>query len=246
MTLAREGLATMPEAERRMRAPWRQGPLWGAAMLVAASGLAEAQAPDPAATPSRAVYATACASCHGAEGRGNPLIDAPVLAGLSAAYLARQLDGFQLGYRGLHPDDREGAEMRPMVAGLDDTDLTALGEWLSALPPPDSLERPGLDGVEAPTDAQAPSGDPGRGQRLYADCAVCHGPAGLGNDALGAPRLAGQAAWYTARQLRKFIAGVRGAHPDDRPGASMRAAVAAFDPRDVDDLVAWLETLREQ
>ena len=87
-------------------------------------------------------------------------------------------------------------------------------------------------------------GDPERGRPRYAPCAVCHGRSGEGNDAVGAPRLAGQASWYTARQLRKFIDGVRGSHPDHTSGASMRASVANLEPRDVADIVAWLETLR--
>ena len=81
---------------------------------------------------------------------------------------------------------------------------------------------------------------------LYAACAVCHGRSGEGNDALGAPRLAGQASWYTARQLHKFIDGVRGSDPDDTSGASMRASVANLDARDVPDIVAWIETLRQR
>ena len=78
---------------------------------------------------------------------------------------------------------------------------------------------------------------------LYAACAVCHGRSGEGNDVLGAPRLAGQASWYTARQLRRFIDGVRGSHPGDASGASMRASVEGLTPRDAADIVAWIETL---
>lgn len=212
-----------------------------AAAVLTAAWLAGAGAPRaagqaPAADAVRGLYVSACASCHGTDGRGNRQIDAPVLAGLSAGYLERQLHGFRLGYRGSRPDDREGGEMRPMVAGLDDADFTVLSAWLAALPPPTPTD-------EARTDAEAP-GDPARGQTGYAACAVCHGRAGEGNDALGAPSLAGQARWYTARQLHKFIDGVRGSHPDDTSGASMRASVADLDPGDVPDITAWIETLR--
>ena len=161
-----------------------------------------------------------------------------MLAGLSAAYLERQLHGFRLGYRGRGPEDAEGMEMRPMVDGLDGEDFAALGRWLASLP----LPSPGIAGATA--DAGATGGDPERGGTLYTACAVCHGRSGEGNDALGAPRLAGQAGWYTARQLHKFIDGVRGSHPDDASGASMRASVADLDSRDVASLVAWIDTLR--
>ncbi len=202
-----------------------------AAVLAAGARPAAGQAPDAAAAPSRALYVTACGSCHGADGRGNRQIDAPVLAGLGAAYLERQIDGFRRGYRGRHPDDVEGREMRPMIDGIADADLAALGAWLASLPLP------------APAAAETTAGDPAHGQTLYAACAVCHGRSGEGNDALGAPRLAGQAPWYTARQLRKFIDGVRGSHPDDTSGASMRASAADLEPSDVADIVAWIETL---
>ena len=214
----------------------RSSALAVAAVVAAGAGAAAGQAPDDAAPSApRALYVAACASCHGTDGRGNPRIDAPVLAGLSAAYIERQLDGFRLGYRGRHPDDPEGVEMRPMVDGLADGDLEAIASWLASRP----LPPPGGAG------AGAAGGDPERGRTLYAACAVCHGRAGEGNDALGAPRLAGQASWYTARQLRKFMAGVRGSHPEDTSGASMRVSAADLEPSDVADVVAWIETLRE-
>ena len=220
-----------------MRNLLRWSALAGAAGLAAGAGPAAGQAPDAEPSAPRALYVAACASCHGTDGRGNPRIDAPALAGLSAAYLERQIDGFRRGYRGLHPEDVEGREMRPMVAGFADADLAALGAWLASLP----LPAPGAPDTAG--DLGTSEGDPARGQTLYAACAVCHGRPGAGNDALGAPRLAGQAGWYTARQLRKFIDGVRGSHPDDASGASMRAGVADLEPHDVADIVAWISTL---
>ena len=207
------------------------------AVLAAGARPAAAQAPDAGPSAPRALYVAACESCHGTDGRGNPRIDAPVLAGLSAAYLERQLDGFRRGYRGSRPEDREGLEMRPMVDGLADADLAAVAKWLASLSAPRSA------GDAATPGADTPRGDPARGQTLYTACAVCHGRAGEGNAALGAPRLAGQANWYTARQLRKFIDGVRGSHPDDTSGAAMRASVANLAPGDAADVVAWIETL---
>lgn len=64
------------------------------------------------------------------------------------------------------------------------------------------------------------------GQRLYANCAACHGKQGEGMPALRAPALAGLDEVYLLRQLQHFRDGVRGAHPDDKDGAVMRAAVA--------------------
>ena len=239
----REGAAGRA-GRRRLRRPWALAAAAlpaAAALLAAGARPAAGQPQDAAASAPRAAYVAACGSCHGADGRGNPRVDAPALAGLSAAYLARQFDGFRRGYRGGRPDDAEGIEMRPMVDGLTRAELAAVAAWLAALPAP----RPA--GGEAPDggEARGAGGDPARGRTLYAACAVCHGRSGAGNDALGAPRLAGQARWYGARQLRKFVAGVRGSHPDDTSGASMRASVADLEPRDVADLAAWVETLPE-
>ncbi|MSQ91516.1 MAG: c-type cytochrome [Gammaproteobacteria bacterium] len=68
--------------------------------------------------------------------------------------------------------------------------------------------------------------DPAAGATQYAVCMACHGPAGEGNQALNAPRIAGQSAWYLQRQLNNFRAGVRGAHEQDTFGAQMRAFAA--------------------
>jgi len=61
------------------------------------------------------------------------------------------------------------------------------------------------------------------GATLYEACAGCHGTAGQGNVALGAPRIAGMPAWYVAAQLKRFQDGLRGKHPDDIEGLRMRA-----------------------
>ena len=215
-----------------------------AAVLGAGAQPAAAQAPDAGPSAPRALYGAACASCHGTDGRGNRRIDAPVLAGLSAAYLERQLDGFRRGYRGRHPEDLEGLEMRPMVDGFADADLAAVAAWLASLPAPQTAGGAATTGEVGPADAEGRGGDAARGRTLYAACAVCHGRSGEGNDVLGAPRLAGQASWYTLRQLRKFIDGVRGSHPDDTSGLSMRASVADLAPSAAADIVAWIETLQ--
>ena len=202
-----------------------------------------AQAPDAGPSAPRALYVAACESCHGTDGRGNPRIDAPRLAGLSAAYLERQIDGFRRGYRGRHPEDLEGLEMRPMVEGLADADLAAVAAWLASLSAPQRTGDASALGAAEPARASARAGNQERGRTLYRACAVGHGPSGEGNDILGAPRLAVQASWYTARQLRKFVDGVRGSHPDDTSGASMRTAVADLTAPDAADILAWIETL---
>lgn len=64
------------------------------------------------------------------------------------------------------------------------------------------------------------------GKTLFISCSACHGQAGEGNAAIGAPNIAGADAWYLERQLSNFSSGIRGATAGDTFGAQMRAALA--------------------
>lgn len=86
--------------------------------------------------------------------------------------------------------------------------------------------------------------DPERGGALYSTCAACHGAAGEGNRALGAPRLSHLEPVYVAAQLQKFKSGVRGGSdaPDSaRQMAGMAATLA--DEQAMYDLAAYIATL---
>jgi cytochrome c oxidase subunit 2 len=86
-------------------------------------------------------------------------------------------------------------------------------------------------------------GNPAAGQPLYAICATCHGAQGEGNQALNAPKIAGQSAWYLRRQLRSFKEGIRGAHPDDVYGQQMAPMTATLvDERAIENVIAYIQT----
>ena len=86
--------------------------------------------------------------------------------------------------------------------------------------------------------------DAAAGQAAYAVCAACHGPQGAGNRALNAPKIAGQEAWYTIRQLKAYSAGHRGTAPGDVPGMQMRPmAMTVSDPTAQANLAAYIESL---
>ena len=70
---------------------------------------------DPAR--GRGLY-SGCAVCHGANGEGNESLGAPALAGQNDWYLLTQLKNLMAGYRGAHPSDTYGAQMRTMVNTL--------------------------------------------------------------------------------------------------------------------------------
>lgn len=95
-------------------------------------------------------------------------------------------------------------------------------------------------GLSAPVAAA----DAAAGKASYAVCAACHGPAGQGNQAMNAPQIAGQAPWYTLRQLNAFQNGHRGTAPGDTYGAQMRPmAMAVSAPAQMANLAAYIESL---
>lgn len=83
-----------------------------------------------------------------------------------------------------------------------------------------------------------------KGKAAYEVCAACHGADGAGNQALNAPRIAGMPAWYTARQLENFKAGLRGTDPKDTFGTQMRPmAMTLIDEAAVKNVSVYVESL---
>jgi cytochrome c553 len=85
--------------------------------------------------------------------------------------------------------------------------------------------------------AVATAGDVAAGKTKYVLCAGCHGPAGAGNAALRYPPLAGLGEVYIRQQLGAFKRG-------QRDNASMRAMTAGLSDADMDNLAAYIATLR--
>ena len=82
------------------------------------------------------------------------------------------------------------------------------------------------------------------GAAQFAVCAACHGQKGEGLQALNAPKLAGQEAWYLQRQLKSYKAGMRGAHEDDIFGKQMAPMAATLvNDAAIANVVAHIQTL---
>ena len=178
----------------------------------------------------QASYAV-CSACHGADGMGNTVLNAPKIAGQEAWYVERQLAYYKSGVRGAHPEDTFGQTMAPMMATLADDqairNVAAYVESMSGAPAPKTI-----------------TGDVERGAELYRTCAVCHGQNGEGIQAANAPRAAGMSDWYLARQLEYFKTGVRGAHEDDMYGMQMNMMARMLkDDNAINDVVAYMNTL---
>ena len=61
-----------------------------------------------------------CAACHGADGSGNEVLNAPPINNQADWYLLTQLEHFKSGLRGTNSKDVFGAQMRPMAMILPD------------------------------------------------------------------------------------------------------------------------------
>jgi cytochrome c oxidase subunit II len=162
---------------------------------------------------------------------GDATIDAPQLAGLPAWYVSSQLERFQKGLRGKHPDDFEGLRMRAMASQMmSKAEIDAVAGYVAGLTP-------------RPKASPALKGDPAAGASFYAVCAACHGPKGEGIQQMNAPPLAQFEDWYVARQLRKFQTGVRGRIADDPIGLQMSGMAMTVPPEAVDHVAAYVHEL---
>ena len=173
-----------------------------------------------------------CAACHGPEGHGNKLLNAPQIAGLDAVYLETQLSNFKHGIRGADPKDIAGLQMRPMSMTLANEEVIKdVSAYVASLKP------------KVP-EATMEGGDVAKGQAAYAVCLACHGPDGGGNPALKSPSLKYQSDWYMLAQLKKFKEGVRGTNPKDIGGMQMRPmSMTLVDEQAMKDVIAYIRSI---
>ncbi len=173
-----------------------------------------------------------CAPCHGEAGAGDPAIQAPAIAGLPQWYIESQLQSFQAGWRGKHAEDLPGLRMRPMAVTLNrEGDIPSVAEYVAAFPapfPPSTLH-----------------GNAGAGAAQYEQvCVACHGPDGRGNELLRSPPIVQLHDWYLVQELQNFKIGARGAHPADTWGTTMRVNAVLLSDQAMQDLIAYVQTLR--
>lgn len=176
------------------------------AILAVAATAAERAAPqvshlgETIATHGIAPGVAACIGCHGAKGQGNAAAGFPRLAGISAVYLATQLDAFAIGAR-------RNPIMQPLAKAMTPADRAAVAEYFSQLPSTVAVLSID-DTVIKPSDAGAWLANRGRWKDELPACAECHGSDGLGSGTTFPP-LAGQPADYIARQLHAWKTGTR-------------------------------------
>ena len=198
-------------------------------LLLALSGCVQ---PSEGAARGKALYGQ-CVQCHGADGGGKLVIQAPAIAGLPAWYVESQVNNFQKNIRGSHYEDLAGHRMRPIARMFkDEADLKAVAGYVESLKPVN--QEPILKG-----------GDAADGKAAYAVCTACHGADGKGNEALGAPDIRYSGDWYLFEQLKKFKSGMRGADPRDVRGMTMRPNAMNMDEQAMKDVIAYIMTLKK-
>jgi cytochrome c553 len=149
-----------------------------------------------------AFIAMNCVGCHGE--RGVSLVPSfPVLAGMDAAVVYKQLDDFRSG-------KRISGVMSALAKALTAKDSADVGAYFAAqdggLPPASAFRIPAAGRSLRETDPATRlvyAGDPRRG---IPPCSACHGPGGY---KLGAPGLLGQHAAYIEQELAAFAQGSR-------------------------------------
>ncbi len=205
--------------------------LMAAALAVpAASALAagETPAPQKAAKPDlvkgEASYAAVCAACHAADGNSSIAAN-PKLAQQHPEYLVKQLQEFKAG-------KRADPIMQGMAAILSEDDMRNVSWWLAS--------KQAKEGFAKDKDLVA------MGERIYrggiqerniAACAGCHSPNGSGIPAQY-PRLSGQHADYTVKQLVDFRDGKRGNN------VQMRDVAAKLNDREIKAVADYIAGLR--
>lgn len=202
------------------------------ALALLAAGLAACQGTPPVGMERGAELFETCTPCHGPEAAGNPDIEAPAIAGLPQWYIEEQLRGFQQGFRGDHYTDLAGLRMRPMALSLSrEGDIESVAQYVADFEP--VYPRSTLHG------------NAGAGARTYSQiCVACHGPDGLGMPELHSPPVVQLDDWYLYQELRNFRSGARGAASGDTWGATMRANSLALTDQSMQDVIAYIQTLR--
>ena len=149
-----------------------------------------------------AFVAKNCMACHGQSGTNTALV-IPLLDGMEAAVIYKQLDDYRSG-------KRAWGVMGAIARALSPEDAANVAAYFASRPGPLRADT----GIRVPVGgrslAQADpairlvyAGDP---QRSIAPCSACHGPGGYKT---GAPALGGQHPAYIERQLAAFAQGTR-------------------------------------
>ena len=168
-----------------------------------------------------------CATCHTPD--GNSVIpENPVLAGLSASYLAQQMRDFKSG-------ERKSAVMNAIILAVDESEFDALAAFFAAQTPKPTAKPP--KGSAKLAKLGKPFYEDGDEELGVPGCAGCHEDDGSGSEKY--PRLAGQHVPYVLLQLKNFKSGERA---NDRKEV-MREVAKRMTEKQMREVAAYIATL---
>lgn len=169
----------------------------------------------------------ACQSCHGAAGVPQTGAPMPRLAGVTANYIAKQLDDYKARRR---PNE----VMRQLTELLTPADMGSAALYLASLSPA-KWENPPSPG----NDAGRTLHELGDNARAIPACGNCHGPQGRGTDQL-LPPLAGLSTTYLRTQLTEWRSSARA---NDTDGL-MRGIAAGLTDNEILSLAGYYASMR--
>ncbi|MFP3568380.1 c-type cytochrome [Paraburkholderia sp. SIMBA_030] len=196
-------------------------------MLLAGSGchdLERSRAVDNPSVPGKTIALQVCSNCHGVNGVSvSPAF--PKLAGQQKEYLINQLTDFKTHSR----SDPNAKRFMWGFTHLSEAQIDELATYFSSHQT--VMGEPGDPALIDQGRAIFTSGLPAKG---VAACISCHGQHGEGAGQF--PRLAGQHADYTLKQLRIFQ------RTEDRPRSeAMKAVCNNMSEQDMRAVAAYLE-----
>lgn len=185
------------------------------------------QAQDAPAKPDlakgEASYTATCAACHGADGNSSVPIQ-PKLSQQHPQYTVKQLQEFKSGRR-------KDPVMQGFASALSEADMRNIAYWVTT-----KQGKPGFAKDKALVALGEQIYRGGIADRKIAACAGCHSPNGAGIPAQY-PRLSGQHADYTVKQLIAFRDGGR---QNSQPMMDVAAKMSDREIRAVADYIAGL------
>lgn len=174
---------------------------------------------------------TSCIACHGPNGEGNAQAGYPIIAGLSAEYIAQQLHSFKQG-------TRKNALMAPIASALTESDIADLAAYYASLVWPTAM--PAATSNASLQAQGATLAHTGNWNKNLPACFSCHGPDGEGVGTF--PRIAGQHESYIAAQLQAWRKGTR--HNDRLK--LMQSSAEKLMPDDIKALALYLSRYRAE
>ena len=190
--------------------------------VMAAEGVPAPKKPDLA--KGEASYTAVCAACHGADGNSGAPAN-PKLAQQHPEYLVKQLQEFK-------NDKRKDPVMKGFASALSEDDMRNIAWWVTS-----KKSKPGFAKEKDLVTLGERIYRGGLSDRQIPACAGCHSPNGAGLPAQY-PRLAGQHADYTDKQLRAFRDGGRG------NSTQMHQVAAKLNDREIKAVSDYIAGLR--